>query len=288
LRAEEVNGGGLNLGRRKIQTLEERDGVAGKVCSDCDVWKPLEDYSKNKGTSDGKRYICKECDKERVRKYRRENEEKYKDYNKKYHAENIEERRASNKEYRENNNEYEKERMVKWRKENTEHIQQYHRDYAIENKELIKKYTAKWISENRNLTVLYQQKRRARKKQLPNDFTVEEQKKVLEQFNDSCALTGDKQNIHFDHVIPISIGHGGTTYGNMIPLRADLNFSKHDSNIFEWFEANRQHFELSTEKFETLIDYLAEINSVTKEDYKDHVYWCHENSHHFDENGEAI
>lgn len=276
------------MGMRKIQTLEERGGVVGKECRDCFVWKPLEDYSKNKSTSDGKRNICKECDKERVRKYRRKNEEKYKDYNKKYHEENKTERHAANKSYRENNSEYEKERMKKWRKENTNHTQEYHRKYAISNRGKIRETVNKWNSKNRDITILYQQKRRARKKQLPNDFTIEQQKKVLEHFNNGCALTEDTQNIHFDHAIPISIGHGGSTYGNMIPLRADLNFSKHNSNIFKWFEANRQHFKLSTEKFEALIDYLAKLNMVTKEDYKDHVYWCHENPHHFDENGEAI
>jgi hypothetical protein len=276
------------VGRKRIQTLEERDGVLGKACVDCSEWKPLEDYSKMKSSPDEKRYVCKRCDIERVRKYRRENEEKYKESARKYHADNKEERHAANKVYRETNNQYERERTKKWREENKEHTKAYSRKYAAENREKIREMVNKWHAKNRDVAILYQQQRRARKKSLPDDFTVEQREDVLEYFNNGCALTSDTENIHFDHVIPISSGHGGTTYGNMIPLRADLNFSKHNSNIFEWFEANRQHFKLSTEKFEALVDYLAEINNVSIEEYRDHVYWCHDNQHHFDENGEAI
>jgi hypothetical protein len=276
------------LGRRKIQLLEERDGEVGKVCTDCFAWKPLDEYSKCKGSQDGKRSVCKRCDIERVRKYRKDNEGKYKEASRNYHAKNKEKLNARNKAYREKNNEQERERMKRWRDDNKEHTKEYSRTYAVENREKIREIVNRWCAKNREVTILYQQQRRARKKRLPDDFTLEQRNDVLEYFKNGCALTGDTEDVHFDHVIPISIGHGGTTYGNMIPLRADLNRSKHNTNIFEWFEANRQHFKLSEEKFEDLIEYLAEMNMVSIEEYKDHVNWCHENPHHFDENGEAI
>ena len=77
--------------------------------------------------------------------------------------------------------------------------------------------------------------------------------------------------------MPISIGHGGTTYGNMWPLCIRLNSSKHNKNIFDWFETNRQRLELSQDKFDTLIKYLADANGKTVEEYRGYVYWCHEN-----------
>jgi hypothetical protein len=99
----------------------------------------------------------------------------------------------------------------------------------------------------------------------------------MKRFNLSCAITGKKGELHADHVIPLSTGWGGTTKENITPLLSEINLSKHDNNIFEWFEANRQRFKLSQERFDTLIDYLSSANGMTVEDYHDYVYWCHAN-----------
>ncbi|CAM3631145.1 hypothetical protein [Mesobacillus zeae] len=131
-----------------------------------------------------------------------------------------------------------------------------------------------------------QHTRRARPNSLPHDITLDELRISKEAFNNSCVLTGST-NTQLDHVIPIAIGHGGSTYGNMVPLRPDLNHSKNDSNIFEWFEANRQRFELPQERFDNLIDWLASAKAMTVEDYRDYVYWCHANPRNIDES-EAI
>jgi hypothetical protein len=62
-----------------------------------------------------------------------------------------------------------------------------------------------------------------------------------------------------------------------------LNRSKFTNNIFEWFETNRQRFELSQEKFDRLIEWLASANAMTVEEYRDYVYWCHANPRTVDE-----
>jgi hypothetical protein len=154
-----------------------------------------------------------------------------------------------------------------------------HRDL---NKECISARHHKWYINNYDKTVIIELRRRARKKLLPDYFTVTQKREILKYFG-GCVLTGDSTEIHWDHVIPISIGHVGTTYGNMVPLRADLNLSKNDSNIFEWFEANRQRFELSQEHFDNLIYWLASANAMTVEEYRDYVYWCHANPRSIDE-----
>src|SRR5699024_2349289 len=120
-------------------------------------------------------------------------------------------------------------------------------------------------------------RRRTRKSKLPCNFTAKDLESLLRTFNNSCALTGRKDNLQIDHVIPLATGHGGAIYGNMAPLTGVLNSSKNDANIFEWFEANRQRFELSQDKFDRLIDFLAEANDMTVEEYRDYVYWCHKN-----------
>jgi hypothetical protein len=118
--------------------------------------------------------------------------------------------------------------------------------------------------------------RRAMKKNLPDNLTAVQIETMLEFF-EGCALTGKQKNLHLDHVIPLSIGHGGTTAENIVALIDFLNLSKHDGNLFEWFKENKQRFDLSQDKFDTLIDYLAELNEMTHAEYRDYVYWCHEN-----------
>jgi hypothetical protein len=122
---------------------------------------------------------------------------------------------------------------------------------------------------------MYKERRRARERSLPDTFTLTQLNETLAQFNGGCALTGDSFAIHWDHVIPLATGHGGTIYGNMIPLRADLNVSKSDANIFEWFKTNKQRFELSQERFDALIRWLAQVNEMSTSEYRDYVYEAH-------------
>lgn len=120
-------------------------------------------------------------------------------------------------------------------------------------------------------------RRRAMQKSLPNDLTNSEYKSTLEYFGNACAITGETEDIHADHVIPISIGHGGTTKGNMVPLTSKLNFSKNNRNVFEWFNHSKDSLNLSQSNFDTMISYLAKLNGKTISEYRDYVYWCHEN-----------
>lgn len=117
--------------------------------------------------------------------------------------------------------------------------------------------------------------RSERLKALPNTLTVDELEEIMNKFN-GCALTGDSSNIHMDHVIPIATEKGGTVKENIIPLRADLNMSKGSKNIFEWFEENADKYSLSRKSFEELINYLADINGMSVEEYRAYVYECHE------------
>ncbi|MFL6559227.1 MAG: hypothetical protein ACJ8MO_24300, partial [Bacillus sp. (in: firmicutes)] len=131
-----------------------------------------------------------------------------------------------------------------------------------------------WIREHR---------RKARKKGLPDTLTVTEYSNTLVFFGNACALTGETENIEKEHAIPISIGHGGTTFENCYPMKSGLNQSKFNHNIFEWFEANRQRFELSQERFDNGIAWLASANAMSVEEYRSYVNWCHANPRTIDE-----
>lgn len=80
-----------------------------RICKECDLLKPLEDFPKRKSCKEGRTRVCKTCYYASVRdykneyysKYRRKNRKEVRDYNKKYlsqyqkrkHSENTELRR---------------------------------------------------------------------------------------------------------------------------------------------------------------------------------------------------
>lgn len=215
------------------------------------------------------------------RKYRQENPEKEAERKRKWRQENPEKATESNRKsarkWRQDNREKELERKRKWREANPEYHSEYHSEYNRKHRE-----------NNPDMHLLKDQRRRARKLALPYDLTADQQVDINATFGNACALTGDTLDIHADHVIPLSIGHGGTTYGNMIPLSAELNLSKRASHIFEWFEANRNRFNLSQRKFDALIEYLAQVNEMTTREYRAYVDWCFDNPRDVGELQDAV
>jgi hypothetical protein len=143
------------------------------------------------------------------------------------------------------------------------------------NKEREAERIRNWIVNNPDKAALKKQRRRAREKGLSDTFSKEQMDETLKYFG-GCALTGDDTSIDWDHVVPLATGEVGTVFGNMIPLRSDLNKSKNDSNIFEWFASNKERFSLSQSNFDRLIEWLAEANDMTIEQYRTHVYKCFE------------
>lgn len=289
-----------------MSKLETRiiDGVLtdGKNCSRCLVWKPLLGFNKETRRKTGTRSVCKICQSNEDKKYRIQNKEKVSQRHRDYYETNKEkimEYRRENKErfdeyfekYREENREIVRERDRIYRNKNLDKIKKKFLKYYHDNKGRLRLYNKNYYASNKERFRVSNRNRNAIKRGLPKDLTVEQQHEILSIFK-GCAIT-ESADFHWDHVIPLASGHGGTTYGNMVPLRSDLNLSKKDNNIFEWFEANRQRFNLSQEKFETLIAWLAEVNEISVEDYRDYVYWCHENPHSIDDlrdsdEGEAI
>ena len=152
---------------------------------------------------------------------------------------------------------------------------EFGRNLRENNKEREAERIRNWQKANPEKQALRKQRRRAREKNLPDSFTKEQMSATFEYFG-GCVLTGDATNIDWDHVIPIATGEVGTIFGNMIPLRSDLNKSKNDSNIFEWFSVNKERFNLSQSKFDRLIEWLAEINDMTIEQYRTYTYKCFE------------
>ena len=156
------------------------------------------------------------------------------------------------------------------------------RQFRVDNRERLNEYHRQHYADNRDQYYLRGERRRARLRKIPDTLTSEQRDLIIARFDGGCALTGDKADVHLDHVIPITIGHGGTIFENIIPLRADLNLSKGTGNIFDWFESNRQRLKLDRMKFNALIEYLADINGMTTKEYENYVRECHENPRQLD------
>ena len=302
-------------GRRAFVIGEE---VIAIDCTECNSLKVRSNFGRHNSKFLGVNSSCKECIRERNRKWRQDNPEKATESSRKsarkYYEDNREKEleRArkwaeANPEYRrkyyEDNREKELESARKWRQDNPEKATEsnrksarkyrqenpeYWRKYYEDNREKVLEYQRKHYEANPEMYLLKDQRRRARKLALPYDLTAEQQADINATFGNACALTGEPIDLHLDHVIPISVGHGGTTYGNMIPLSATLNTSKNASHLFEWFEANRERFNLSQRKFDELIEYLAQVNEMTTQEYRAYVDWCFDNPRDVGELQDAV
>ena len=201
---------------------------------------------------------CRECTNTYKRDWRNRNRDKDNERKLKHYYENRE---------------LYKDKAVKWKQKNFKRVSLYNQKYRKENQNYFRRYR----KENKSKIIIKDQRREARKRFLPEDLTEEQYEEIMEIFGYSCALTGETEDIHMDHVIPLSVGHGGTTKRNIIPLKASINLSKGASNIFEWFEQRGGYYDIDRSKFEKMIEHLAEINGMTEEEYKEYVYFCHEN-----------
>jgi hypothetical protein len=241
-----------------VNCLEE---IVAKVCGNCSETKTMEEYSKSKVNLGGREAHCKACRSEQRKVtplYRKRNRPK------------LEERGGIVGKVCSG--------CCEWKCLNSFH----NHKIKLGNRESLCKVckTARkrnWSQNNPEKISIQDALRRARKSALPNTLTATRYTVTLEFFDNACALTGIKSEIEIDHAIPIAIGHGGTTFENCYPLTKSLNGSKCDRNIFEWFEANRQRFELEQERFDRLIEWLGKANGMTAEEYRAYVYECHAN-----------
>lgn len=270
---------------RKGSRYIEIDGeVIARTCTKCNEMKEVCSFNRNSRRLGGVTSICKDCMKdhrshtresraEYVRKYYEANREQIAEKNQKYYQINRDKLVEYQRKYRESNLETVLETDRKYREANREKILEYGRKWYEENKKHVQEYR----KENREKGLLYAQIRRAREKQLPSNLTQEQFDLIMNHYGGACALTGKERDVQMDHVIPISIGHGGTTFGNIIPLNKTLNSSKKDANIFEWFKKNQKRFDLDEARFGRMIDILSAVNGMSTQQYRNYVYWCHDN-----------
>lgn len=164
-----------------------------------------------------------------------------------------------------------------YRQVNKDKERERHKRYRTENYEKCKKASYKWAKENPNAVSAIQHRKRARERSLPATITAEELDDILLYFNGRCALSGASDDVVWDHFITLSTGKVGSTKQNMIPVSSFLNKSKGDQNPITWFQKEKERLNLSEERFNSVIAYLAQANAMSVDEYVGFVYECYKN-----------
>lgn len=161
--------------------------------------------------------------------------------------------REQNRRYYQKNRETIIKRVRQWRQDNPERYQEYNRQWAEDNPETYEAMVqAGWA------------RRRARKQNLPDEFTAEDWLYCLDYWEHQCAVCGDDKKFHADHWIPLSNDDcPGTVVDNMIVLCEHCNETKHAIKAERWL---RERFgeEMALEilaKVETYFVHVRERNS---------------------------
>lgn len=271
-----------------IETNNEGLKIIKKSCTVCGEFKDLNNFNKSAKHSYGKSPSCKECESKRQREYYSKNKDKVKEKHHQYYQKNRDKVLQRTGNYRKEHREYYLLLQKNWRENNQERITEYNKEhyekhkkhykrvrrrYYLNNIEKFKLWRKRWRKDNPNLAKLYTQRYKAKANALPYNLSPEELDIINEHFNYSCPLTGETENLHYDHFICIDTGHMGTVFGNIVPMLGSLNISKHNNNPFEWIKSYPEY----TEGFNKIVSYLAETLGLTIDEYKDFVYWCYNN-----------
>lgn len=211
--------------------------------------------------------------------WKQKNPDYYKNYNKKNWQENKPIESQRHKEYHKKNRDKILERLKKYRQEHKDYFKKYDKIYRLDNFEKIRANNLKNKSEKKEhykqLSKKYYQSphgkevnrnnvrlRRARKKQINHNFTLEEWKLKLNDTNGYCPLCKKYIGIDkltLDHILPISYAPPNFVYTiNMVkPLCLSCNSSKNNKFGVEDFmivlEAIKK---VDEDKANKIIEYL--------------------------------
>ena len=193
-----------------------------KACSKCKEIKPLTEFYEDKRCLSGKQSQCKDCFKEKTKKYYNLNKEKIKDISKQWYESHKDKVLISSKLWQQNNREKVNEKLRKWRKNNPEKVKEFHHIYYLANKErLIKEHISnqkkRYLSDPKfHLSQLIKAKIKSSLKGGHNKPHWEKiTGHVLAEYEKQLSKTVPPgltykeclfdKNYHIDHIIPVSV-----------------------------------------------------------------------------------
>jgi len=133
-----------------------------KKCWMCGEEKLLSEFYKRKGSKDGHAHVCKECNKERYKEWRKNNLERERENKRRWTKDNQERARENWRKWYEKNREDQAEKRKERRRENPD---------KETNLRLIRQY----------------------------GITLDERRELQKKQNNKCAICGEKKKLHVDH-----------------------------------------------------------------------------------------
>ena len=123
--------------------------IKEKRCTKCKEEKSLDGFHKNKATKDGLQYICKICDKNKMKKYKSTHKKETKEYYGKYYQNKKEETKEYFRKYRKAHKKQIKENNKKYYKKNRDQIlNRSSKLHLIYQESLVFVLRKRWIAAN--------------------------------------------------------------------------------------------------------------------------------------------
>ena len=191
-----------------------------KTCTKCGESKPIDHFHRNKNKKDGHTYKCKECARSDSRQWNSDNKERKAASGKNWRKANPEAHRRGRGKHASLNPESVKASKKKWLEANPEKRQQARSNYYQKNKKVY---------------LNYGHERRARMEKGKVYLITDRDLKSLAA---PCFACGSNENVHQDHIIPITRG-GTHGIGNLRPMCRKCNDSKHTLTWTEWKYSGR-------------------------------------------------
>lgn len=184
--------------------------MATKTCSKCGEEKDVGEFGRRTAAKDGLQYNCKLCrhsyDRERHASVSEKSKARRKEINRRYERKNRQKRL---------------EKARRWRSQNPD----YFRNYAVQQREHHRKMVRRWREKNPDKDRATANRRRARKLAAIQGNPTALAARLKEIYASPCARCGTTENIHADHVIPLSKGGHHAPY-NLQPLCGSCNSVK--------------------------------------------------------------
>lgn len=126
-----------------------------------------------------------------------------------------------------------------------------------------------YYENNKDKFSFNRRKRRYKKYQLLDTLTKEEWEECLKYFNYKDAYTGlDLYDLSKDHAVPV-IKNGDNIKENIVPCNKEINSSKNDTNLLEWYRMQPFYSEFRLQKIlkwmGDYVQYLAKPNNISFE-----------------------
>ncbi len=131
------------------------------------------------------------------------------------------------------------ERNRMWAKKNPKKMHAFSRKWCIKNAERVRAYEMARYRLNPDKKIHANAKRRAQKKNVPSDMTVDKWLEIVAEYDHRCAYCfGTKLEVgplQRDHVVPLAQG-GSDTVSNIVPACKSCNSSKGARTPNEWLD----------------------------------------------------